>query len=391
MSDLPPLPLPEGVTSRYVECALVGLNFHFLEAGYDSEKPKDLILLLHGYPELAFSWRKVIPALAAEGYHVVAPDQRGYGRTTGWPNSKWGETDLSCWNSTTLVRDLVVFVNALGHKTVHTVVGHDFGAVSASMCALMRPDMFKSLVLMSHPYKSIPGVPFDTAHGKGKEDAPVSNIHADLGALSKPRKHYRVYNSTEQAASDWDRPPQGLQAYLRGYIHVKSANWARNKPHPLKGWTAEQAALLPFYYIMPYQSNMPEVVVDLMDGEDASLTTSWLSDDALAVYVQEWGRTGFQGALNWYRAAGDPGFRSDLALFVGKSTDIPTTFISGAQDWGNYQEPGALENMDKTCTQFHGVSLIEGAGHWPQQEQPEKVVEELLKFARKQFQPLPVT
>jgi pimeloyl-ACP methyl ester carboxylesterase len=384
MADPPPLPLPEGVISRYVECPSIGLTFHFLEAGYrDVPKfSKKLILLLHGFPELAFSWRKVIPKLVSQGYYVVAPDQRGYGRTTGWDNSTWDKTDLSEFTSTTLVRDMVLFVNALGYKEVHTVVGHDFGAVSASMCALMRPDMFKNLVLMSHPYKAIPGVPFNTAHAsaESKPESPAVNIQKDLANLPEPKKHYRNYNSTEPAASDWLHPPEGLQSYLRGYWHVKSADWARNKPHPLAALTAEEMAKMPHYYIMPLQSTMPEVVTNLMEGEDRSKTTSWLSDADLAVYVQEWQRTGFQGGLNWYRSRVEPKGLFDLQLFAGRSIDVPTAFISGAQDWGNQQEPGALKKMPETCTKFKGIVMVEGAGHWPQQEQPEKVATELLKF-----------
>ncbi len=80
-NTLPPLPLPEGISSNYVSCPIIGLNIHYLEAGYSPTTAKPLILLLHGYPELGFSWRKIMPALAAAGYHVVAPDQRGYGRS----------------------------------------------------------------------------------------------------------------------------------------------------------------------------------------------------------------------------------------------------------------------------------------------------------------------
>jgi pimeloyl-ACP methyl ester carboxylesterase len=382
MSGLPPFPLPEGISSRQLDCPSINLSIHFLEAGYEkTDTSKKLVLLLHGFPEIAFSWRKVIPALASKGYYVVAPDQRGYGRTTGWDNSTWGNTDLSTFSSTALVRDMVVFVHALGYTEVHAVVGHDFGAVAASMCALMRPDMFKSLVLMSHPYKAIPGVPFGTAHGASSESTDsVIDIQKDLANLPEPRKHYRNYNSTDSAASDWLHPPQGLQTYLRGYFHVKSASWERNNPHPLEALTAEQMAKMPHYYIMPLQSTMPEVVSQLMRGEDASKTATWLSDADLAVYVQEWQRVGFQGGLNWYRARVDPKYMKDLQLFAGRSVVVPAMFISGAQDWGNHQEPGALGKMSKTCTDFRGTRLIDGAGHWPQQEQPERVLEELLAF-----------
>jgi pimeloyl-ACP methyl ester carboxylesterase len=101
-------------------------------------------MLLHGFPELAFSWRKIMPALAEEGYYVVAYDQRGYGRTTGWDTDSFSAVNLNTFTFSRLVRDAVILVNALGYKEVACVVGHDFGAVGVSMCALMRPDVFKS-------------------------------------------------------------------------------------------------------------------------------------------------------------------------------------------------------------------------------------------------------
>jgi pimeloyl-ACP methyl ester carboxylesterase len=378
------LPLPQGIDEKYVECPAAGLRFHFLEAGYTLNRDKPLILLLHGYPELAFSWRKVMPALADAGNYVVAPDQRGYGRTTGWDTSPFEKTDLSQFTMTTLVRDLVVFVNALGYKEVHCVIGHDFGAVSASMCALMRPDMFKAVITMSHPYKSLPRLPFDTAHSSrdfGESIALVgTNIEEDLARLKL--KHYKWYNSTAPAASDWDNPPQGLHEFLRGYLHVKSADWSVNDPQPLKAWSAEELSKMPGYYVMNMDSTMPETIASLMESEDASKTTSWQPDEDLSVYVQEWSRTGFQGALNWYRSQTDPQYVKDVLLFAGKKIDVPAGFISGSKDWGNYQQPGAIESMGDSCTQFRGTKFIDGAGHWPQQEQPKKVAEEILAFLK---------
>lgn len=122
----------------------------------------------------------------------------------------------------------------------------------------------------------------------------------------------------------------------------------------------------------------------MMTGEDEEKTKGWLPDDELDVYVQEWTRTGFQGALNWYRAFTDPEKRKDMDLFAGRKIECPATFISGDKDWGNYQEPGALDNLPNTCAQFKGVKLVEGAGHWPQQEQPESVVREVLEFLNSQ-------
>ncbi|KAF2677499.1 alpha/beta-hydrolase [Lentithecium fluviatile CBS 122367] len=379
-TNLPPLPLPEGITQSHVFCPSSGLNVHILEAGYTPERNRPLIILCHGYPELAFSWRKAMPSLAEAGYYVVAFDQRGYGRTTGWDDSTFAKTDLSQFTMTNLVRDVVVLVHALGYGEVACIVGHDFGAVTSSMCALMRPDLFKSVVMMSHPFKEHTQLPFNLAHGEAHQPQPQVDMQKELGKLPEPRKHYKWYNSTAVAALQWNAPLQGLPAFIRGYIHVKSADWDQNKPFPLRAWTASELAKMPYYYIMPYHKSMPESIALMMEGEDESKTKRWLSDEDLDVYVREWTRTGFQGGLNWYRTSTDPAKKRDLDLFASKKIECPATFISGAQDWGNYQEPGAIEKFSTTCTQFKGVTFIEGAGHWPQQEQPQKVVEAILAF-----------
>ncbi|KAK3213875.1 hypothetical protein GRF29_28g1371069 [Pseudopithomyces chartarum] len=378
----PPLPLPPGVSANYVHCPSNGLTFHLLEAGYVPGDHRPLLLLVHGFPELAFSWRKVMPALADAGYYVVAFDQRGYGRTTGWDDSVYAKTNMSDYSATNLVRDVVILVNALGYLEVNCIVGHDFGAVTSAMCAWMRPDMFKSLVIMSHPFKEHPGLPFDIVHGKGKIPKPPADIHSALRNLDSPRRHYKWYNSTPTAALHWYAPAQGLKSFFRGYWHLKSADWAGNDPKPLQAWSAEELAKMPMYYIMPWCKSMPETIEIMMVGEDEEKSKSWMPDDMLDVYVQEWTRTGFQGALNWYRAFTDPEKKKDLDLFAGRKIECPTTFISGAKDWGNYQEPGALEDLPNTCAQFKGVKMVEGAGHWPQQEQPESVVREILGFLK---------
>ncbi|HEX9209614.1 MAG TPA: alpha/beta fold hydrolase, partial [Bradyrhizobium sp.] len=130
MADLPEIPLPAGIRSRYVD-GINGLRMHVLEAGFET-KGRPCILLLHGFPELAFSWRKVMPALAAAGYHVIAPDQRGYGRTTGWTADY--DCDLAPFRLFNLVRDALGLVSAFGYKQVD-LVGHDFGSPVASWCA----------------------------------------------------------------------------------------------------------------------------------------------------------------------------------------------------------------------------------------------------------------
>ncbi|KAI4603362.1 hypothetical protein KJ359_006155 [Pestalotiopsis sp. 9143b] len=380
-SALPPLPLPAGVSEAYIDCtASCGLNFHILKAG-DPTKP--LVLFCHGYPELAFSWRKVIPEVARFGYYCVAMDQRGYGRTLGWPRREFHDVDLNDYVLTNLVRDLVCLVYGLGRTEVHSIVGHDFGAVSSAMAALMRPDIFKSTVQLSHPHHALP-----TPRLGDEQPKPKVDIQAELAKLEPPRKHYKLYNSTPDAAGDWDNPPQGLEKYLRGYFHLKSADWDKNDPHPLSKWGAKELEVMPEYYIMQKDHSLPTSVAENMKGEDYAKTERWLSKDELQIYCDEWKRTGFQGALNWYRAqtASAPQSAKDMLLFAGRRIEVPCTFISGKQDWGNYQQPGAFEGYEdpKTVKEgcFRGAKLIDGAGHWVQQEQPQQVVEALSDFLK---------
>src|SRR5262249_32758604 len=153
--------IPSSIRSRYVD-GVNGLNMHVLEAGFETPG-RPALLLLHGFPELAFSWRKVMPALAAAGYYVIAPDQRGYGRTTGWDPDYDG--NLASFRLPNLVRDALELIAALGYKSVDAVIGHDFGSSVAAWCALIRPDVFRAVVMMSAPFGGPPSLPFDTANG----------------------------------------------------------------------------------------------------------------------------------------------------------------------------------------------------------------------------------
>ena len=141
MTALPDIPLPATIRSRYVD-NINGLRMHVLEAGFETPG-RPCILLLHGFPELAYSWRKVMPTLAAAGYHVIAPDQRGYGRTTGW--SADYDSDLMPFRLTNLVRDALGLVSAFGYKHVDAVFGHDFGSYVAAWCALAVSGTFEKL------------------------------------------------------------------------------------------------------------------------------------------------------------------------------------------------------------------------------------------------------
>jgi len=364
--------LPEGIRSRYIANNR-GLTMHILEAG---EEGRPVILLLHGFPELAFSWRYVMPRLAEAGYHVIAPDQRGYGQTTGWDASYDG--DLFGFRMLNLVRDELGLLAALGIRVVDAVVGHDAGAGVAGWCALTRPDVFHSVAMMSAPFGGPPSLPFGTATA---EAAPPKRdtFHDDLAALDPPRKHYQWYYSTREANDDMWHAPQGLHDFLRAYYHHKSADWPENRPFPLAAWTAAEAAQMPTYYVMPLHSTMPESVV--MPSAEQVAACTWLPDEDLAVYAAEYGRNGFQGGLQWYRCNTSGLNAGELALFSGRAIEVPATFISGAQDWGIHQRPGSLERMQQeACRDFRALHLIEGAGHWVQQEQPEETARLLLDF-----------
>ena len=354
-------PLPAGLTARVIP-GVNGLDMHVLEAG-PPDRPA--VLLLHGFPELAYSWRKVMGPLAAAGYRVIAPDQRGYGRTTGWDGRY--DADIAPFRLLNLARDQLSLLAALGVPHVAAVAGHDFGASVAAVCALARPDVFRRVALMSAPFTGPPA----PGRGPAKDDP----IHAALAQLDPPRKHYQLYYSTRPANADMQGAPQGLPAFLRAYYHVKSADWPANQPQPLLGWTASELARLPTYYVMNLHDGMAATVAPHMPAEAAC---PWLTEAELAVYAGEFGRTGFGGGLAWYRCRTE-GLNADLDLFAGRTIDVPSVFIAGAQDWGIHQVPGALDAMrTRACTAMQACHLVPGAGHWVQQEQPEAVIAHLL-------------
>jgi pimeloyl-ACP methyl ester carboxylesterase len=363
--------LPGGVRARFVS-GINGLSVHILEAGFESAG-RPLLLLLHGFPELAYSWRKLMVPLAAAGFHVVAPDQRGYGRTTGWDPDYDG--DLASFRMLNLVRDTICLLSALGHGHAAAVIGHDFGASVAAWCALLRPDLFRAMAIMSAPFAGPPPLRDGAAS--------VDDIDAALAALPRPRKHYQWYYSTRPANGDMRDCPQGVHAFLRAYFHIKSADWLGNRPYELAAWSADELAKMPTYYIMDRDRNMAETVAAEMPSPEAVAACRWLPEDELAVYSGEYARTGFQGGLQWYRCRTGNVLGGELEVFAGKTIDVPALFIAGKSDWGTYQRPGAFAQMQReACTRMLGAHLIDGAGHWVQQEQPGKVTELLLRFLR---------
>ena len=157
LDKLPPYgnnTLPAGVRARLVP-RVNGLTVNILEAGTEG---RPLVLLLHGFPNLAYSWRKVMPAMADAGYFVVAPDCRGFGRTVGWDNS-W-DADPAPFLTLNMVRDQIALAYALGYRKTEMIVGHDQGQLPATYAAIVRPDMFLRLTTVASAGGAPPSFPF---------------------------------------------------------------------------------------------------------------------------------------------------------------------------------------------------------------------------------------
>ncbi len=388
--------IPVGIRSRMV-AGVNGMTMHALEAGFETPG-RPAVLLIHGFPELAYSWRHVMLPLATAGYHVIAPDQRGYGKSGGTDVTY--DQDLAPFSTLNRVRDKMALINALGHRNVALVVGHDFGSPVAGWCALTRPDVFRSVVMMSAPFGGTAPLPFNTASAFAREslselrrDGPAPqpaagpNADAELAKLSPPRKHYQTYYTTREANENMWHPPQGVHNFLRAYYHMKSADWAPNQPFPLASNAASEQAKLPRYYVMDLDKGMAEQVAIEMPGAAQIASCKWLTDEELKVYASEYGRTGFQGGLQSYRVGRVPRLSAEVQLFAGRTIDVPSLFLSGKSDWGVYQNAGSLDRMQRACTKFDGVELIDGAGHWVQQERATDVAARLVKFAQSHRQP----
>lgn len=376
--------LPPGIRSRFVD-NINGIRMHVLEAGFEGRN-RPAVLMIHGFPELAYSWRRVMRRVAAAGYHVIAPDLRGYGRTSG--TDVQYDDDLAPFRSFNRVTDMVGLVAAFGYRSVAAIVGHDVGSGVAGWSSVVRPDIFRSVVLMSAPFGGPPAVPFNTADAPPtRAAATADSIYDELAQLNPPRKHYQRFYSTREANDNMWKAPQGVHAFLRAYYHMKSADWKQNRPTPLKARTAEQWAKLPRYYVMDLDKGMAETVAPEMPSTSQVLANKWLPEQELRVYSNEYSTTGFQGGLQSYRVGSSGRFTSELQTFSGRTIDQPSMFIGGKSDWGVYQSPGALERMQKiACTQMAGVHLVDGAGHWVQQEQPEAVSRLLLEFLEENAQ-----
>src|SRR5579862_2469246 len=203
--------LPAGVRARFVE-NVNGIRMHVLEAGFETSN-RPAVLLVHGYPELAYSWRNVMLPIASAGYHVIAPDLRGYGRSGG-TDVKYDD-DLSPFRTLNEVHDMLGLVWAFGYRSIAAIVGHDFGSPVSAWCSVARPDVFRSTVLMSAPFAGTPEPPFNTANAaRPASRPPVDNIYDELAKLKPPRKHYQRYYATREANENMWKAPQGVHDFL---------------------------------------------------------------------------------------------------------------------------------------------------------------------------------
>jgi len=305
-----------------------GIEMHVAECG---DGP--LVLMCHGWPELWYSWRHQLRALGAAGFRAVAPDMRGFGATTA-------PDDAGAYTIFHNVGDMVALVGALGH-TRALIVGHDWGAPVAWHCALMRPDLFPAVVGMSVPHRRRgPRPPLETLRRGGKAD------------------YYYFYFQDPAAEEEFSRDPRYTISRI---LYIGAGDTPREDRMSL--------------YVDRAQGFLGA-------ARPAVPALAWVSAADLDVFGEAYRRSGFRGGLNWYRnidrnwelaAPLDGAKIAQPALFVAGSLDA---IITGSL--GRY----ALEELDNVVPRLEGKMLIDGAGHWVQQERPDEVNAALISFAR---------
>jgi pimeloyl-ACP methyl ester carboxylesterase len=283
-----------------------GIELWSVEEGSGEE----LVILCHGFPELAYSWRHQIPALVDAGYRVVAPDMRGFGRSSV-PGS------IEAYDIEHLVGDICGLLDALGHEQA-ILVGHDWGANLVWGMSLIAPERVRAVAGLSVPF--IPRAPA----------APVPIMRRHLG-----EDFYIV----------WFQEPGNADAAL--------AKDVRRTLTTSRVWTSQWA-----------------------QEQEEPRRPAWLSEQELAVYVEAFERTGFTGGLNWYRNI-DRNWR-ELEPYGERHVTQPAMFLTGEKDPVRLFSPA--EAMDGWIDDLRRVDVVDGAGHWVQQQAPEAVNAALLEF-----------
>jgi pimeloyl-ACP methyl ester carboxylesterase len=303
-------------THRFVD--VNGIRLHIAEQGQGP-----LVLLCHGWPELWYSWKQQMQALAAAGYHAVAPDMRGYGESAA-------PQDVGAYTLLHLVGDMTALVAALGEQRA-IIVGHDWGANVAWTAAQLRPDLFRAAVAMSVPFRRrSPTPPLETLRKAGQEH------------------FYLLYFQTPGVAeAEFERDVPAIFRRLAG-----------------RGGSLTIAPGKGFLDGFPEPERLPD----------------WLSPEDLAVYVDTYRRTGFLGGLNWYRNI-DRNWEL-LAPWQDVAVRQPVLFIAGAED-GVIRAPAtaaALAQMPEMVPGLKRKLIIDGAGHWIQRERAAEVNAALIAF-----------
>ena len=306
-----------------------GLNQHILEAGSGP-----LVLLIHGFPELGISWRAQVEALAAAGFHAVAPDMRGYGGTDK-------PADAADYSILHLVGDMVDLVRALG-ETQSVVVGHDWGAPVAWHCALTRPDLFRAVFGLS--------VPFQPRRSKGPPTAAMTAISKRLGLGDLYISRFQADDA--HAVFDAD-PATALRKMFFAY------DGATPDSRQSTGFIPEGQSFI---------STVPD---------DATLPP-WMSPEHFAEYVDAFSAGGFKGPLDWYRNL-DRNWSLTAHLQDARIT-VPAAFVVGERDpvrhYAGQHEAGLKEWIPDLRLQV----VVPGAGHWIQQERADEVNRLLVAF-----------
>ena len=305
-----------------------GIRMHIAEAG---EGP--LVLLCHGFPESWYSWRHQLETLSEAGYHVVAPDQRGYGETDK-PEA------IEAYTQFHIVGDLVGLVSALGEEQA-VVVGHDWGAMVAYNAAMWRPDLFRGIATLS-----VPATPRRTM-------SPTEIMRSMFGE----KFFYILYFQTPGVAE-----------------HELQHDVARSIRQFMFGGSGDAPERE-----LDFSKTPPNTAYFLDQFADCETLPPWLSQEALDYFVGEFERNGFRGPLNWYRNF-DRSWELS-APFAGRTIDQPSAFISGDRDLIR-GIPGWEESMRHVMTDLRDVTILPNIGHWTQQEAPEDTNEALLGFLK---------
>jgi pimeloyl-ACP methyl ester carboxylesterase len=313
------------ITHRFIETN--GIRMHIAEAGQGP-----LVLLLHGFPESWYSWRHQLMALAQSGYHVVAPDQRGYGQTDC-------PSEVEQYTKLHLVGDIIGLLDALGEQQA-TVVGHDWGAIIAWDLALLRPDRVRGVVAMSIPYIPRGPVSFLTAAQSVQGDGFYIAYFQQLG-----------------------RAEAELERDVRTSIRKTLYSLSGNVPAEIE-------------LVVPQGKGFLDIL------QDPETLPSWLTEQDISYYSSEFERTGFSGALNWYRTI-EKSWEL-MAAWTGALILPPALYIAGERD-GAISLPGVqklIANLRAFIPQLKETLLLPGCGHWTQQERPVEVNTALIQFLK---------